>query len=177
MKADILNTITNKNDYLAVLDATTGIKTVFTQEEKETLQNIYMSCSESWCGSNSPELAKLLLALDTAPDKATPGGSPLADGLSEADLSALGALYGLCADWERKPEKAEPVKTAALSGSASSPLTLALARAALDAYAGQNDAAQYLEEITALADLLRQTDDAGFTNASAFLVRVRERCR
>lgn len=167
MKNDILFTVNDKSDYMAVLEAVSGAKTSFTEEEKASLLAIYIGSAEKQLGFAGGTLVKAILALDV----------PGANLLDKADADALAALSELCKEWEPKPEKAATVKDSALSGDVSQPLALALARAALDAYAGQSDLTEYREEIKALSEFLRLADEEMFSDASAFLIRVRERVR
>lgn len=162
-----IGTISSKEDYLTVLEAVTGEKTVFTEQEAMKLMTIYLDNAESKFGFADEILVKAVMALDVH-------GANLLD---KADADALAALSQLCADWEPKPEKANAAKTAALAGDVSAPLALALARASLDAYASQPDIVPYREDIATLAEALKQADEATFSAASAFLIRVHERVR
>ena len=177
MNIRILGSIGGKNDYLTVLEAVSGTKTSFTEEEKAKLLTIYSENAESGFGFADESLSKMMLVLDTAPDKNAPGTSPLAGELGGADLDALSSLTALCGNWEGKPELAVDAKSAALNGAVSKPLSLALARAALDALASQKDITPYREDITVLTSLLGQAEDKAFEDASKFLIRVRERVR
>lgn len=167
MKTDVFSIINSKTDYLAALEAVTGEKTAFTKDEKAKLLEIYADTARNKFGFEDGVLVKAVLALDV----------PGANLLDKADADALTALAGLCADWTPDAKKAGPVKDAALSGDVSRPLDLALARAALDAYAGQKDLAPYREDIKALAEFLKDADEDAFGDASMFLIRVRERVR
>ena len=165
MKNDIWTAVENKSCYLAVLEAVTGVKTGFTKEEKSQLLAVYADHAKNKYGFSDTDLVKALLALDV----------PGANLLGKADNSALTALSELCRDWEPDAEKAGTVKAAALAGNVSQPLALALARAALDAYAGQRDLTPFREDIKALAEFLKCADEDAFSDASMFLLRVRER--
>lgn len=167
MRNSILITINDRTDYLTTLEAVTGDKTEFSTEEAGTLLNIYRKDAAQRLGFTDETLVKAVLALDV----------PGVNLLDSHDADALADLCELCADWRTKPEKAAAVKDAALTGNVSAPLTLAMARAALDAYAGQSDIAHYRDEIKDLADRLRQADEEAFSDASAFLIRVREYVR
>lgn len=167
MKADALSNIDKKTDYLMTLDAVTGAKTSFTDQEKSDLLAVYADNAKNKFGFEDETLVKAVLDLDVT-------GVNLLD---KADADALSDLCELYKDWEPKPEKAAAVKGSALSGDVSQPLALALARAALDTYAGQSDIAPYREEIKALAELLKGADEGSFADASAFLIRVCERVR
>lgn len=167
MKNEIWTTVGNKSCYLAVLEAVTGVKTGFTEEEKSQLLAVYADHAKNKYGFADTDLVKALLALDV----------PGANLLDKSDADALAVLSDLCKDWEPKPEKTAAVKDVALSGDVPQPLALALARAALDAYAGQNDLTKYREEIKALSEFLKLADEEMFSDASAFLIRVRERVR
>lgn len=167
MKTDILSIINKKSDYMMALDVATGAKTSFTDQEKSELLAVYADNAKNKFGFDDETLVKAVLALD----------APGANLLDKPDAAALAALSDLCKDWELKPEKAAAVKDSALSEDVSQPLALALARAALDAYAGQNDLTEYREEIKALSAFLSLADEKMFSDASAFLIRVRERVR
>lgn len=177
MKNDILSSVLIKNDYLTIMEAVTGAKTSFTQEEKTHLLNIYLENAATAFGVRDATLLKLLAVLDTAPDKAAPETSPLAGDLDAADIAALTNLITLCKDWNPTPEKAQAVKATALGGGTSAILAQALARAALDVYAGRSDITPYQEDINTLAAFLKQADEETFSDASTFLIRVRGRCR
>ena len=167
MKTNVISTINSKSDYLTALEAITGEKQSFTEEEKDKLLAIYADNAKNKFGFEDETLLRAVLALDV----------PAVNLLDKADADALAALCGLCADWEPDTEKAGPVKAAALSGDVSAPLTLAMARAALDALVGQQDISPYREDIKALAEFLKDADEDAFSDASAFLIRVRERVR
>lgn len=167
MNSGILNQIGNKDDYMKVIEAALGVKTDFTEAEKAGLLAIYQETSEGSFGFTDKTLVKAILAMEV----------PGANLLDKPDADALAALSDLCKDWEPNPEKAATVKDFALSGDVSQPLALALARAALDAYAGQNNLTEYREEIKALSAFLSLADEKMFSDASAFLIRVRERVR
>lgn len=166
-KNDILTAIRDRTEYTIVLDAVTGLKTSFSGEEVAKLLEIYRDNAKNNFGFADETLVKAVLAMDV----------PGANLLGKADAEALDDLCELCKDWAQNPEKAAAVAACALSGDVSEPLALALARAALDVYAAQDNVAQYREEITALADLLKGADEAAFADASVFLIRVRERAR
>lgn len=179
MKNDILTTIENKADYKLVLEALTGEKTTFTEEEKAKLLEIYHDSAVQKFGFDDDTLVRALLVLDTAPENG-PDSSPFAGLLDQGTLSALAALTALETGWRKATQDPAPAlaaKTTALEGGGSAPLNLALARAALDALAGQADLTPYRADITALADFLNGAGDETFTDASRFLVRVRERVR
>lgn len=164
MNNRILGSISSKNDYLTALESATGTKTSFTEEEKAKLLAVYTQNAKRGLGFENEPLVKAVLALDV------PGASPL----DEADAGALDVLCALCGDWKPDVEKAEAAKTAALDGNVSAPLSMALARAALDAYTGQSNISSYREEIIALSGFLGQVEDKEFEDASVFLIRVRE---
>lgn len=177
MKNDILTTIENKTDYKLALEALTGEKTTFSEEEKARLLAVYTDNAGGRFGFSDDTLVRALLVLDTAPENG-PDSSPFAELLNQAALSALSALIALEAAWRKAnqdPAPALAAKTAALDGDASAPLDLALARAALDALAGRSDLTPYRTDINALADFLNGAGDEGFTEASRFLVKVRGR--
>ena len=165
--ADVIGTIDKKEDYLAALEAMTGEKTEFTSEEAGKLLEIYLERAKNKLGFGDETLVKAVLALDV----------PGANLLEQADADALAVLAELCGDWTPGPEKIDAARTAAMDGDVSRPLALAMARAALDAYAGQSDIGQYREEIKALAGVLGQADEDSFADACTFIVRVRERVR
>lgn len=167
MKTDVLSNVDKKADYLMTLDAVTGTKESFTDQEKLDLLAVYEDNAKNKFGFDNETLVKAVLVMDV------PGASLL----DKTDIDAMSALCELYKDWESKPERAETVKDAALSGDVSQPLALALARAALDTYAGQSDLVQYREEIKALSKFLGLAEDAAFEDASVFLIRVRERVR
>lgn len=167
MKNIILPSVKDRTDYLTVLEAVTEEKTEFTPEEAKNLLDIYMKDADQKLGFANETLVKSVLAMDV----------PTVNLLDEADADALIALSDLCADWEPNVEKAGTVKAAALSGDVSQPLALVLARAALDAYAGQNDITAYREDIVSLTKFLKQAEDKAFEDASKFLLRARERAR
>lgn len=167
MKNDILFAIKDKSDYMAVLEAVSGAKTSFTEEEKASLLAIYIEIAAKQLGFAGETLVKAILDLDV----------PGANLLDRADADALTALRELYMSWEPDAEKAREVKTAALSGDVSEPLALALARAALDILAGLSDIAPYREDINALAEFLGKAEKETFADASVFLIRVRERVR
>lgn len=163
----ILSSIGRKDDYLMALEAVTEEKTEFSQEDSEKLLTIYRENAKNNFGFDDEIMVKAALALDI----------PRANLLDKTNAAALAILCELCKDWEPKPENASAVKDAALSGDVAMPLSLAMARAALDAYAGQDDLDPYREEIKALAEFLKQADKEAFYDASVFLIRVRERVR
>lgn len=165
MKSNILIRVDNKTDYMTVLEAVTGGKTEFTADEKTRLLEIYLDSAKNKFGVEDKTLVKAILAMDV----------PGANLLEEADAGALDVLCALCRDWEPDVEKAKAAKTTALDGNVSAPLSMSLARAALDAYAGQNDISSYREEVVALSEFLGQVEDKEFEEASVFLIRVRER--
>lgn len=167
MKGNILDTIYSKNDYMTALEAVIGEKQSYTEDEKAKLLEIYADNAKNKMGFGDEIMVKAVLALDV----------PGANLLDKADADALVSLRELCADWERDPEKANAVKDAALAGDVSKPLALAMARAALDALAGQKDTAVYREDIAALAEFLKSAEEETFAEASRFLLRVRERVR
>lgn len=167
MKNDILFTLNDKSDYMTVLEAVSGAKTSFTEEEKANLLSIYTGSAAKQLGFAGETLVKAILALDV----------PGANLLNQADADALSALCELYKSLEPDAEKAREVKTAALSGDVSEPLALALARAALDILAGLSDIAPYREDINALAEFLGKAEKETFAEASVFLIRVRERVR
>lgn len=167
MKTNEISTIGSKSDYLAVLEAVTGEKTEFSQEDADKLLGIYRENAKNNFGFDDEALVKAVLALDV----------PAVNLLGKADADALAALSTLCGDWEGKPELAMDAKSAALNGAVSKSLALALARAALDAYAGQRDLTTYREDIKALVEFLKNADEDAFADASVFLIRVRERVR
>lgn len=177
MTSDMIHTINSKTDYLAMVKAVTGLKTSFTQDEEARLFAVYQDRAEKKFGFTNETLLRLLMVLDTAPDKTTPAGSPLAGALNKTDLDGFAALCGLHTDLEQEPEKARTIKGAALAGDVSGPLALALARAALDTYAEQRDLTPYRKDIEELVEFLKGADEASFTDACAFLVRVWERVR
>lgn len=158
---DMINTIREKDDYFTVLDAVSGEKTEFTADESQKLLDIYTKNGKRLFGFENEALVKAVLAL------LMPGTSLL----DKADADALAILCELIKN--EGPDKANAVKAAALSGDVSAPLALAMARAALDAYAGQKDLAPYREDIRALADVLRGADEAAFADACVFLIHVR----
>lgn len=167
MKSNEISTTVSKSDYLTVLEAVTREKTSFTGEEKARLLTVYADSAKIKYGFENETLVKAILALDV----------PGANLLNETDSKALETLRQLCGDWSPDAEKAATVKDAAMNGDASEPLKLAAARAALDAYANQSDLSPYRDEIKDLAGLLKQADEAAFSDASVFLIRVRERVR
>lgn len=167
MKINVLPTIDDKTDYMTALEAVTGAKTSFTEEEKAKLLDIYVKNAERGFGFEGETLVKAVLALDV----------PGVNLLDKDDADALTTLCELCKDWEPDTEMAEAAKTAVLSGTVSGSLSLALARAALDALADQKDITPYREDIKALAEFLKDADGDAFSDASVFLVRVRERVR
>lgn len=177
MRNTVLNSLNDLNNYMTVLDAITGTKQDFSEEETAQLLAIYEDDAENKFGFTGNELVKMLLVLDTAAEKGKPDTSSLFGILDTSDLSALAVLTALCVDWEQKPEPALTAKSAALCESVSEPLALALARAALDVLAGQNDIAAYREDIAALAEFLKNAGEETFTNASKFLIHVRDRVR
>ena len=165
MNSGILNQIGNKDDYMKVIEAALGVKTDFTEADMAGLLAIYQETSEGSFGFTDKTLVKAILAMEV----------PGANLLDKPDADALAALSDLCKDREPNPEKAATVKDFALSGDVSQPLALALARAALDAYAGQRDLTPFREDIKALAEFLKCADEDAFSDASMFLLRVRER--
>lgn len=167
MKNIILPSVNDRIDYLTVLEAVTEEKTEFSPEEAENLLAIYMKDADQKLGFANEALVKSVLALDV----------PGANLLDKTDADALTELCTLCADWEPNVEKAGTVKAAALNGAVSQSLALVFARAALDAYAGQNDITAYREDIVSLTKFLKQAEDKAFEDASKFLIRVRERVR
>lgn len=177
MRNNVLTSIDDLNDYMAVLEAITGTKQDFTEEETGRLIAIYEDEAENKFGFTGSKLVKMLLVLDTAAEKGRPDTSSLFGILDMSDRSALGALTTLCGDWEQKPGPALAAKTASLTEGINESLALALARAALDVLAGQNDIAPYREDIAALAEFLKNAGEETFANASRFLLRVRERVR
>lgn len=179
MKSNILDWVDEKENYMAVMDAIVGTEKHYTDEDKKQMLDIYAKRAVDLFGFTDQVLLKALIILDTAqgPGKTEPRESPVKDMVSREDLDGLSALCDLYADWQPDLNKAEAVKTNALSGDMSETLALALARAALDVYAGQKDLANYREDIAALAGMLKGADEAAFSDASAFLIRVRERVR
>lgn len=167
MRNSVLQYINNIEDYKTVIDAITGEKQEFAEEEASNLLAIYAKGAVNMFGFEAEVLVKAVLALDV----------PGANLLDKSDAGALTALSELCKDWEPTLEKAATVKEIALSGDVSAPLSLALARAALDTYASQSDLAKYREEIKALSEFLKLADEEMFSDACAFLIRVRERVR
>lgn len=165
--AAAIGTIDKKEDYMTVLEALMGEKTEFTPEEAGKLLEIYQEDAKNKFGIADETLVKAVLALDV----------PGANLLDKADADALAVLAELCRDWTPGPEKISAVKAAAMAGGASQPMALAMARAALDAYACQSDIGPYREEIRALAGVVGQADEDSFAAACNFLVRVRERAR
>lgn len=167
MRNSILVNTWELDKYQMVLDAATGKKTDFTEEEKAKVLAIYTERAKITFGFDDEVLLKSVLSLDV----------PGANLLDKADADALDVLCELYKDWEQKPEKALAAKNVALSGDVSEALSLALVRAALDTLAGQTDIAPYREDIEALAEYLKQAGEDIFSDVSAFLVRVRERVR
>lgn len=177
MRNNILNSIDDLDSYMVVLEAVTGSKKDFTAEETARLVAIYLDNAENKFGIMGDGLVKMLLVLDTAAEKGRPETSSLSGVLSKADLDALGALAALYEDWTQNPEQGRKARNAALAEGVDEVLRLALARAALDALAGQKDIAAYREDIAALAEFLKSAEEETFANASRFLLRVRERVR
>lgn len=175
MNNKFIANISDKNEYVTVMEAVTGTKRSFTDAEKEKLRQIYINEAETNFGFANEELVKLLLVLDTAQDKTDPAGSPMADGLDKTSLDALGILAALHGSRIKKPELALAAKTAALNGDVSELLALALARAALDTLSVQQDIAAYREDINGLIELLNRADNEMFQQASMFLHHVRNR--
>lgn len=167
MKEHMLSSIREKADYLALAEAVTGEKTVFTKEEKAKLLEIYAENATNRFGFENAVLVRAVLALDV----------PGANLLDKADADALSTLCTLFEGWDQKPERAGAVRTAALNGDVSEPMALAMARAALDTYAMQKDLVPYREDIRALTEFLRGAEEDAFSEGCAFLVRVRERVR
>lgn len=176
MKANILTGIDSLENYRIVLEAITGTKREFTQEETESLLKVYEDNGERAFGFSDKELVKMVLVMDTAAGDG-PDSSTMKDLLDKADLEGLCALTALCGDRGRRPELALKVKDAALSDGVNDKLALAMARAALDVLVGQNDITPYREDINALAAFLKQAGEDAFADASRFLVRVMERAR
>lgn len=176
MKNEIMAAIDGKKDYIMTMDAITGTKREFTQEETESLLKIYEDNGERAFGFSDKELVKMVLVMDTAAGDG-PDSSTMKDLLGGADLEGLCALTALCGDRGRRPELALKVKDAALSDGVNDKLALAMARAALDVLAAQNDITPYREDINALAAFLKQAGEDAFADASRFLVRVMERAR
>lgn len=177
MRNIILENTGDHNEYIAVMDAVSGLKEDFSQEDVENLTKIYRKYYNKISEPNLDGLIRLLLVLDTAADGTQPESSPLFGNLDGTEANAMRALYNVCKDWEPNAEQAAAAKTAALSGDVSEPLALALARAALDVYAGQKDFTAFREDIKPLANLLKQADEADFSDASLLLIQVRERVR
>lgn len=167
MKSNIFSTIRNKEDYLTVFDAITNTKPSYTEDEKAKLLSIYTENAASELGFSDDTLIKAILVLDI----------PAVNLLNKADMDALSALSALYVDWELDVEKAHIVKDAALNGGVTQSLAISMARATLDVYLSQNDIAKYQKDINSLSEFLKQADAKIFSDACAFLIRVRERVR
>lgn len=178
MKNDVLISIEEKNEYLIAAQAVSGVKDSFTAEEKAALLSAYRKYVENWFGAGDDTAAESLLALDTAKEKGKPATSALAEELGGDALAALALLTDVAAAraWDRDAEKARQAKQLALAGGLPQTLALALARAALDVMAVQEDVTAYREDIEELAEHLKTVEDKDFANAGRFLSGVRARC-
>lgn len=179
----ILNAIENKGDYMAVLEAVTGMKKQFTDEETNKLLKIYEDNADRSFGLQDKKAVRTILVLDTA-DMGVENpmsSAPLAALLNKVDLDALDSLIALYrADQKQKPELAMQmkdmilIKDAVQTNGMTNWLALSMARAALDILAGQRDITLYREDIKWLVEFLKQADENEFHDASCFLPRVIE---
>lgn len=170
-----LTNIDRRKDYLDVIEAITRTKQSFTEEEKGNLFDIYKHEIMDKLGFRDETLVRAFLAIDTAPDKAIPSGSPLAAELSTIDRAALDKLVEMCMDQKCGLDLALSAKETALREGVNIILALGLARASLNIFAWRKDIAPYRDDINDLISFLNQSDDDQFHEASSFLIQVQMR--
>lgn len=160
-----LSWITDKNDYLAVVNAISGTKTEFTDDEKQHLLSIYSSSPDIKAGFASDVLIKCILTLDV----------PSIDILEQPISEAFSALTELCGQPEPDMASIDAVQNLVLSGNIDQSLSISMARAVIDAFIIRDDCLAHCEQITTLLNYVGKVEPYVFTEATLLLFRVRER--
>lgn len=160
-----LSWITDKNDYLTVVNAISGTKTEFTENEKQQLLSIYSNSPEIKAGFASDTLIKCILTLDV----------PSIDILDQPMSNALSALAELCRQPNPDVISINAVQNLILSDNIDQSLSISMARAVIDAFIVRDDCLMHHDQITALLNYIGKVESYVFTEATLLLFRVRER--